>query len=557
MFTWLKKLIKPATSLVSLRFIVSIFLMLLLSAGLLMVIFSWLTGTLLETTQLQEEAMYTKGVSATFDDYLQHGYDQLSINFDTSNQIYASLENEFDIGVIQYRNTKQVSLDANPNKFQDLLTFASSINAATPHYTLDTTNNLIYITYLQSSTNYEIGAIDLTGSAMTNLIASNTFHTYLVSTNGTIILTNTSNINPTFIQSLKIAYNNEVQIKIGNIRREAFTYYPIDSIDLGIAALSDPVTITTLQYSQTFFYYILLLGFSIFLALIVLFALLIDIPLTRLVTFFADYNKGKVRHIEHSDDGSFGIITENINKLIGNVKNDVERINKADEIQDDFLLLSGHLLRTPLTSIKGYLDIVVTENKDEKLVPTLSSIELTLNKLVQLEENILAISKDNDNIINAPTSLVYINELLEEIHSQTVSPAQEKKINYILDTLGIQDAAVTVNRDNLTRAIKNLIDNAVKFTSEGGTVKLYAQIKKTDVIISVSDTGIGLTKEETEGLFKKFSRISDTMEYNSDGFGIGLYVAKLIVERYGGIIWVDSIKGSGSIFNIKLPIANE
>ncbi len=557
MFTKITKGLRIGSSLTSVKFITSTLLTIILSAVFLMLIYAWSTAQILTQQVLNDEGSAVQTAASSIDSFLEQSYTNLKADYISNKPIDPSLGKTFQIGIIQEKAGKTSSINLNDTRLPYLTNYLQNQGTNTAKYYFDSTNNLLYVVYSADDGGYEAGAIDTTtDKSLYSIYSLSGYHAYFVSNSGNILDSNTKNTDINFIKSLNIKYDNFQQVKLGNIHRSIFSYAPLSTVNLGIGMLSDPITGMLMQDSANFLYFLLLLCLILFLAITIIFALLIDIPLTQTLDFLQDYAEGNVRELHIHAQDSFGTLAKHINELIKKVHNDFQRIGQADSIQEDFLLLSGHLLRTPLTSIQGYVDILSSLQPTKQQSEIITNIQTAVTKLKQLEENIIALSADNTKIINAPVDSVNAKEIMEEIFAQMETQAKEKNINFILDTTSSEQIAIKVNRGNIIHALKNLIDNAIKFTSEGGTVKLYAKVKDNSIIFSVSDTGIGMTKDELEKIFIKFSKVSDTLEYNSDGFGIGLYVTKIIVETYNGKVWADSIKGSGSIFNIQLPIGN-
>jgi signal transduction histidine kinase len=144
---------------------------------------------------------------------------------------------------------------------------------------------------------------------------------------------------------------------------------------------------------------------------------------------------------------------------------------------------------------------------------------------------------------------------MQKIAKETLPTAQLRKLHFKSD---IQtNAPIHISPPHVRSAIWNLIDNAIKFTPEGGEVLL--KVSETDgmVAISVADNGIGISQEEMPKLFTKFHRATSVTVYDYEGTGIGLYASKIIVEEQGGKISVTSEEGKGSTFTIYLPIASD
>lgn len=248
------------------------------------------------------------------------------------------------------------------------------------------------------------------------------------------------------------------------------------------------------------------------------------------------------------------LLVANQTRLLGYVLT-VTKLKEIDKMKDTFISMASHELRSPLTAIKGYLDLL--KNKKDLTLDKESShyIENTLlsaQRLDNLVEDILEVSRIEGNrlplemIVFDPNTV--ISQSIEEMRSQ----ALEKSL-----TLSFHPSETSVrikaDVDRLKQVLINLISNAIKYT-EKGSVEVSTAVKKENFLITVADTGIGISSEDQTKLFQKFYRVKN--EYTSDiiGTGLGLWIVLEIIKRMQGKITVESIQGVGSHFTIHFPI---
>ncbi len=232
-----------------------------------------------------------------------------------------------------------------------------------------------------------------------------------------------------------------------------------------------------------------------------------------------------------------------------------KKLKELDKAKSEFISIASHQLRTPLTAIKGYLSMIrsgtygeITSMAKNKIDEVLKSTE----RLVDLVNNLLNVSKIESGEINISFERVDVSEFLKRTIEEMRVVADRNDLYLNLD-LG-ESFLVSMDKDKIRQAILNIIDNAVKYTEKGGiTVRLK---KKTDsALIEVSDTGKGMTSEDIESIFESFSRGSAGNLMNTEGAGLGLYIASKFIDMHNGSIWIKSDgKGQGASFFIELPL---
>jgi signal transduction histidine kinase len=234
-------------------------------------------------------------------------------------------------------------------------------------------------------------------------------------------------------------------------------------------------------------------------------------------------------------------------------REELERINRA---KTEFISITSHQLRTPLTVIKGYLSMVlegVYGEVSEKVKKVLENIYLANERLIKLVNSFLNVSKIELGKLELELERADIVEIVESVVKEMEIAVKGKNL-YLKFEKPKEVPKILIDKEKIREIILNLVDNAIKYTQEGG-VEVKLQILNNRLQIVVADTGEGLTKEEKAKLFESFSRGSAGQKYWVEGAGIGLYVAKKIVELHQGKIWVESEgRGKGSKFYVELPI---
>jgi signal transduction histidine kinase len=242
----------------------------------------------------------------------------------------------------------------------------------------------------------------------------------------------------------------------------------------------------------------------------------------------------------------------------------LERVNqelkKLDEMKSEFISLASHELRTPLTAVRSAIQLMLT-GKTGKINRTqkkfLSMSEVNVNRLTKIVNNLLDLSQIKSGRIEMRCEDLDLTDLIKFIIACLKPQAAGKAVELRSD---IQKGFRTVygDREMVEKIFINLIGNAIKFTPERGEVSVSARVSEEEnkALISVRDTGIGIRKDQLEGLFKRFHQVEDSSRQCMDGTGLGLALTKGLVEAQEGEIWVESEFGKGSIFTFTLPISN-
>jgi len=246
---------------------------------------------------------------------------------------------------------------------------------------------------------------------------------------------------------------------------------------------------------------------------------------------------------------------------------------QANEAKSAFLSTVSHELRNPLTSVLGFAKII-RKRLDEKIFPVVDKSDPKTEKTIhQISENLQVVISEGErltHLINDVLDLAKIEagkmewnledvslpEVAERAIAATSSLFDQKPLK-LIKQIDENLPAISGDRDKLIQVIINLISNSVKFTNKGSvTCKVFRE--KNDLIVSISDTGIGIAAEDFGAVFEQFKQVGgDTLTDKPKGTGLGLPICKEIVEHHGGRIWLESEQGKGSIFSFALPIAKD
>jgi signal transduction histidine kinase len=228
------------------------------------------------------------------------------------------------------------------------------------------------------------------------------------------------------------------------------------------------------------------------------------------------------------------------------------RLVEADRLKDEFVALISHDLRTPLTSIIGYLELTLDDgNLSEEQRGYLGVADRNADRLLHLVNDLLFVARLEAGELNLQPSELDLAALARQSVSEAGPRATAGGVELTCET----DGAVPIQADKgrMFQVLDNLVSNAIKFTPAGGGVKVSVGPANGVVQLKVTDTGIGIDPAEQAQLFERFFRTATVAEQQIPGTGLGLYIARVIVEAHGGSIEVESRPGEGSSFCVELP----
>ena len=242
-------------------------------------------------------------------------------------------------------------------------------------------------------------------------------------------------------------------------------------------------------------------------------------------------------------------------KLWVGTSTDIDEIKKQEYQKNDFIKMANHELKTPVTTIKGYVQLLKKmrgNSEDQFLNNSLATIENQVNKLNNLIGDLLDISRMENGdlpLVRRPFSLAkLVTETIEDIKAAESS----HEINFKLNNT--EDIEVNGDKERITQVLNNLLTNAIKYSPNSKKVNVEISLEEKQAVVSVEDFGIGMNQDELSRIFERFYRVSGKNEETFPGFGIGLFIVKDILNRHNGNIWVESEKESGSKFYFSLPL---
>lgn len=232
---------------------------------------------------------------------------------------------------------------------------------------------------------------------------------------------------------------------------------------------------------------------------------------------------------------------------------DITRFREAEELKSTFVSVISHELKTPVSLIKGYAGTLRREDArwDEKtLRESLAIIEEESDRLNELIDNLLDASRLQAGALALSMGDVDLDDLARRTVNKFRSQVQKHQL-----VVDVPPGFPAVHGDEarLEQVLKNLLTNAIKYSPEGGTIRVSGRVLPDAIVLTVSDQGIGIAPVEQTRVFDAFYRVDDAPTRRTQGTGLGLYLAKAVVEAHGGHIWVESEPGRGTAFSFSLP----
>jgi two-component system phosphate regulon sensor histidine kinase PhoR len=237
------------------------------------------------------------------------------------------------------------------------------------------------------------------------------------------------------------------------------------------------------------------------------------------------------------------------------VFHDITRLKELEIIRQDFVANVSHELRTPLTTIKGYAETLLEGAlKEDVAFQFVQVIKRHTDRLTKIVEDLLMLSKIESKEFQLKIEFISLPDFINDVIDFVKEAAEKKEIS-ISQSKITSSQAVGADRNYLEQIFINLLDNAIKYTHEGGKVTISAIEKdKREIQFSIEDDGMGIPREDIPRIFERFYRVDKGRSQELGGTGLGLSIVKHLVQAHGGRVWVESQLGEGSTFYFTLPI---
>lgn len=244
--------------------------------------------------------------------------------------------------------------------------------------------------------------------------------------------------------------------------------------------------------------------------------------------------------------------TNELKKVQNTLKKEIEARKELEKKKDEFISIASHELKTPLTSIRGYVQLLerlIQRKGDEELTPYIQKVSQQINKLGDLVSDLLDISKMESGKMKFDIRPFSFEDML----NNAIDNIQQVYPEYEIKRIGSVNTMYLGDEMRIEQVLINYLTNGVKYSPENKTLEVETIIEDNFLEVRVRDYGIGISQELQEQLFEKFFRVEET-SHRFQGLGIGLFICQEIIERHGGKCRVESTVGEGSTFIFTLPI---
>lgn len=259
--------------------------------------------------------------------------------------------------------------------------------------------------------------------------------------------------------------------------------------------------------------------------------------------------------------GGFSLIQRETGFISGIVcvLHDVTEQEKIERERRDFVSNVSHELRTPLTSMRSYLEALIDGAwKDPEIAPNFLQVtQEETDRMIRMISDLLNLSRMDAGNSELELEYININELmshvLDRFDMMIQSSDKPKKAFSIKREFNNRQIWAEIDTDKMMQVFDNIMNNAIKYSPDGGTITCRLQETHNSVVISVSDQGMGIPRKDLPHVFDRFYRVDKARARSMGGTGLGLAISKEVIQRHGGKIWVDSIEGKGTTFYVSLP----
>lgn len=279
-------------------------------------------------------------------------------------------------------------------------------------------------------------------------------------------------------------------------------------------------------------------------------------PLQELTHAAESVASGDFEHkVDNPSRDEIGVLTQTFNDMAGTLEDTLDDLKKSEQMRKEFVANVSHELRTPITSVKSYSETLLDDpgmdpEMREKFLNVIVNESDRMSKIVQ---DLLTLSRFDAGSIEFEFTTFSFEKSVKDVYSAMRLEAQNHEHEFTLEFMTPMPDIVG-DRGRIEQVLMNMVSNAIKYTKNGGRIKVTAGAKNGTVWCSVRDNGIGIPKQDVEHVFDRFYRVDKARSRESGGTGLGLSIANEIVLRHDGTLKLDSKAGRGTVITVTLPV---
>jgi signal transduction histidine kinase len=259
--------------------------------------------------------------------------------------------------------------------------------------------------------------------------------------------------------------------------------------------------------------------------------------------------------LENDSKDEIGVLTRTFNDMAGRLEDTLDDLTKSEQMRREFVANVSHELRTPITSIRSYAE-TLEEDSSMPAATRQKFLEVILNesdRMTKIVQDLLTLSRFDAGSIEFCFETFSFEKSVRDVYNAMIIDAQSHKHDFVLEfKTPIPD--IRGDRARIEQVLINMVSNAVKYTRDGGRLRMTAGAKDGEVWCSVKDNGLGIPKDDVDKVFDRFYRVDKARSRESGGTGLGLSIAKEIVARHSGKIVLESQEGKGTKITMRIPV---
>ena len=259
--------------------------------------------------------------------------------------------------------------------------------------------------------------------------------------------------------------------------------------------------------------------------------------------------------VDNPSRDEIGVLTQTFNDMAGTLEDTLDNLKKSEQMRKEFVANVSHELRTPITSVKSYSETLLDDpsmdlEMRKKFLNVIVNESDRMSKIVQ---DLLTLSRFDAGSIEFEFTTFSFEKSVKDVYSAMRLEAQNHRHEFTLEFMSPMPDIVG-DRGRIEQVLMNMVSNAIKYTKDGGRIKMTAGLKDGKVWCAVRDNGIGIPKQDVEHVFDRFYRVDKARSRESGGTGLGLSIANEIVLRHDGSLTLDSKVGRGTVITVTLPV---